>query len=164
MMTARLFVTLALVLGVVAFGELVGPQGWRLYSDGAQLVVGAGAAWVCFAAARRRSGIQRQWRVLVGIGLTGWSLTRLWWLVQDAVLPSRPITAASDLGFFLLAACLLVALLLTPYTRPRPAPTSARRDQIALIIDSVLIAGSLLALAISALPDGIFDWDGQTTA
>ncbi len=163
-MTARLFVTLAIVLGVVALGEFVEPQGWRVYADVTQLVVGAAAAAICLSAARSRAGLQRRWRQIVGVGLTGWALIRLWWVVQDVMVPDRAVTMVSDVGFFVLPASLMVALLLAPYTRPRSVPTSARRDQIALMIDSVLIAGSLLALAWSAIPTEWFHWAGQTTS
>ena len=163
-MTARLFVPLAVVLGVVAHGELIEPQGWLIYFDAAQLVAGATAASICFAAARSRAGLHRRWRVLVGIGLAGWALTRLWWLVQDVLLPDRPDTTVFDVAFFVLPACLLAVVLYAPYPRARPYPTSARRDQFALMIDSVLIAGSLLALVWSVIPRDWFHWAAQPTA
>jgi diguanylate cyclase (GGDEF)-like protein len=160
-MRARLFVTLTLVLGAVALGELVGARHWRLYDDIVQTVAGAAAAWVCFAAARRSPGVQRRWRVLVGAGLVGWTAIRLWSVALDVADPGRPIASSADIGFLVLPACLLVALLSVPYARPRPVPTSARRDRIALLIDSVLIAGSLLALGWSIVPRSAFDWAGQ---
>ncbi|MEV4351888.1 bifunctional diguanylate cyclase/phosphodiesterase [Actinoplanes sp. NPDC049596] len=160
-MTARLFVTLALVLGAVAAGELIGPPGWRLYEDCGQLIAGSAAAWVCFATARGRTGMHRRWRLFAGSGLAVWALVRLWWLVQELMVPGRPATDVSDVGFLVLPLCLLAALLYAPYTRPRPVPTSVRRDQIALLIDSVLISGSILALLWSTVP---FDWGGRTTA
>jgi len=163
-MRARLFVTLTLVLGAVAVGELVGARHWRLYDDIVQAVAGAAAAWVCFAAATRRSpGVQRRWRILVGVGLTGWAAIRLWWAVLDVTDPARPIASVADVGFLLLPACMLVGLLNVPYARPRPLPTSARRDMIALLIDGVLIAGSLLALVWSVAPRSAFDWSGQNS-
>ncbi|GAA0511542.1 GGDEF-domain containing protein [Paractinoplanes deccanensis] len=149
-MTARLLVTLALVLGAVAVGEIAGPPGWRLYEDSVQAVVGAAAAAVCLATARGRTGMHRRWRLFAGLGLAGWAVTRLLWAVQGPAI-----------DFFVLPICLLVALLYAPYTRPRPVPTSVRRDQIALLLDSLLISGSVLALLWSFMP---FDWDGQRTA
>ncbi|WP_433366087.1 putative bifunctional diguanylate cyclase/phosphodiesterase [Actinoplanes sp. CA-142083] len=159
-MTARLFVTLTLVLGSTALGELVGAGGWRLYDDAAQAVAGAAAAWVCFAAAGRRTGVQHRWRILAGFGLAGWSVVRLWWFVQDVADPGRPVGSVADIGFLVLPVCMLIGLLNVPYARPRPVPTSARRDQIALVIDSVLITGSLIALAWSAVPRDLVAWDG----
>lgn len=161
-MTARLFVTLTLVLGSTALGELVGAHGWRLYDDAAQAVAGAAAAWVCITAAGRRTGVQRRWRLLAGAGLIGWSAIRLWWFVQDVADPGRPVGSAADIGFLILPVCMLISLLNVPYARPRPVPTSARRDQIALLIDSVLIAGSLLALAWSLAPRTLIDWDDRS--
>jgi diguanylate cyclase (GGDEF)-like protein len=160
MMTARLFVMLALVLGAVTLGELVGPSGWRLSGDAGQMIAGAAAAAICLNAARGRAGVQRRWRLLAGAGLAGWAVIRLWWLIQDVVLPDRPASPA-DLGPLILPVCLLLALLHAPYTRPRSAATSPRRDQIALIIDSVLIAGSLLALAWTAVPERLIRWSGE---
>jgi diguanylate cyclase (GGDEF)-like protein len=152
MMTARLFVTLTLVLGAVALGELVAPGGRRLYDDVAQMIIGGAAAWVCLMAARGRVGVQRHWRLLAAIGLAGWSVVRLWWAVQDLTRPDRPVTSVGDIGFLILPVCMFIGLLGAVHTRPRPVPTSARRDQLALVLDSVLITGSLLAFCWSVLP------------
>jgi diguanylate cyclase (GGDEF)-like protein len=80
---------------------------------------------------------------------------RLWWAVLDLVQPHRALTAPADIGFLVLPACVFFGLLAAANTRPRPVPTSVRRDQVALVIDSVLITGSLLALAWSVLPERI---------
>jgi diguanylate cyclase (GGDEF)-like protein len=152
MMTARLFVTLTLALGAMALGELIAPGGRRLYDDVAQIVVGGLAAWVCLMAARGRVGVQRHWRLLAAIGLAGWAVVRLWWAVQDLAGPARPVTSVRDIGFLILPVCLFIGLLGAVHTRPRPVPTSPRRDQLALVLDSVLITGSLLAFCWSVLP------------
>src|SRR3954464_3513571 len=133
-MTARLFVTLALVLGSVAFGELVGSRGSRLYDAGAAGVAGGAAAGVCIAAANRRSGVQRRWRLLAGIGLGGWALMRVYWVARGVGGPGWTRATVADIGFLVLPVFLLFGLLNAPYTRPRPAGTSPRRDQIALLI------------------------------
>ncbi|GAA2649743.1 putative bifunctional diguanylate cyclase/phosphodiesterase [Paractinoplanes durhamensis] len=161
-MTARLFVTLTLVLGSVAIGELVGPQGSRLYDGTVQAAAGVAAACICFAAAGRRTGVQRRWRLLAGLGLACWALMRLYWVALDVIDAGRPVDAIADIGFLVLPAFLLFGLLNVPYSRLRPVPTSARRDQIALLLDSVLISGSLVALAWSAVPDQVVSWAGQT--
>ncbi|MEV4280875.1 putative bifunctional diguanylate cyclase/phosphodiesterase [Actinoplanes xinjiangensis] len=150
--TARLLGTLALTLGVVAFGELVlGTP--RLYTDTAQLVAGLVAATVCLAVGRDRTGIPRRWRLLAAGGLVVWSLNRIWWVVQDLAGADRlPPHALTYAALFVLPSCMLVGLLGAVHTRPRPVPTSPLRDQIALVIDSLLITGSVLALGWSVLP------------
>ncbi|MEU4419727.1 EAL domain-containing protein [Actinoplanes sp. NPDC024001] len=155
--TVRLVGMLALALVVVALGELV-PGSPRLYSDTVQLLAGLGAAGVCFAAARHRTGVPRRWRHLAAAGLLVWSLTRLWWVVQDLSGAGRQSPEAiADIGFLVLPACMLAGLLASTHTRPRPVPTSPRRDQIALVIDSVLITGSVLALIWSVFPGDPLD-------
>ncbi|WP_317791112.1 putative bifunctional diguanylate cyclase/phosphodiesterase [Actinoplanes sichuanensis] len=149
--TARLLGTLALTLGVVAFGELVlGTP--RLYTDTAQLVAGLVAATVCLTVGRDRAGVPRRWRLLAAGGLVVWSLNRVWWVVQDLAGADRPPHALTWAGLFVLPACMLVGLLGAVHTRPRPVPSSPLRDQFALIIDSLLITGSVLALFWSVLP------------
>ena len=154
-MTARLFVTLTLVLGAVAMGELIAPGGRRLYDDSVQLIAGVVAAWACLTAARGRSGVQRHWRLLAAIGLGGWAAVRLWWAMQDLVRPDRPLVSMADVGFLVLPVCLFIGLLGAVHSRPRPVPSSTRRDQLALVLDSVLITGSLLAFCWSVLPESV---------
>ncbi|GIF28684.1 putative bifunctional diguanylate cyclase/phosphodiesterase [Actinoplanes utahensis] len=147
--TARLLGTLAFTLGVVAIGELVlGTP--RLFTDTAQLVAGLLAALVCLNVGRGRAGMPRRWRLLAGGGLLVWSANRLWWVVQDVTGLDRD--RFTDVGLFVLPACMLIGLLGAVHTRPRTVPTSPARDQIALVIDSVLITGSVLALGWSVLP------------
>jgi predicted signal transduction protein with EAL and GGDEF domain len=118
-----------------------------------QLVVGLAAAATCLTAARGRAGIPRRWRFLAAGGLLIWSATRLWWVVQELAGIDRDAPRfVSDVGFLVLPFCMFAGLLAAAHTRPRPVPTSARRDQIALVIDSVLITGSVLALVWSVSP------------
>ncbi|GIF13145.1 putative bifunctional diguanylate cyclase/phosphodiesterase [Actinoplanes teichomyceticus] len=146
--------TLALALAVVAVGEVAGAP--RLYTDAAQLAAGTIAAWACLVSARRRTGIPRNWRWLAAGGLAAWSAVRLWWVVQDLAghAGDAPPTIF-DIGFVVLPLCMLLGLLGVTRTRPRPVPSSPRRDQIALLIDSVLITGSVLALGWSTVPAGV---------
>ncbi|GAA4589988.1 putative signal transduction protein with EAL and GGDEF domain [Actinoplanes octamycinicus] len=154
--------TLALALAVVAVGELVGAP--RLYTDTAQLAAGAIAAWACLVAARRRTGIPRNWRWLAAGGLAAWSAVRLWWVIQELTGQDRLAhRSIFDIGFVVLPVCMLVGLLGVTRTRLRPIPTSPRRDQIALLIDSVLITGSVLALGwSSSFLNAVTEWDSLT--
>ena len=165
LLTVRLPVTLALVAVVVAVGELAVPAGTgqRLYNDAAQLIAGAAAVGICLEPGRGRAGVARRWRGLLAIGLAGWTLIRLWWLVQGVVDQDRPPAASvADVGFLTLPLCVLLALLAGATALPRPVPTSSRRDRIVLVIDSVLITGSLLALAWSTVHGSVFLDAGQS--
>jgi hypothetical protein len=113
-----------------------------------EVVAGTAAAAICFALARGRTGVQRRWRLFAGAGLAGWALALV-------VLP--------DPGLLVLHVCLLLALLQAPYARLRSVPNSPLRDQIALVIDSVLISGSLLALLCTVLSERLMPV-GRTAA
>ncbi|NMO51334.1 EAL domain-containing protein [Actinoplanes sp. TBRC 11911] len=108
--------------------------------DTGPLIAGTAAAAICFVAARGRAGIPRRWRLFAGAGLAGWAVAHL-------ALPAAVL--------LVLPACLLLALLQVPYARLRSVPNSPLRDQVALVIDSVLIAGSLLALLCTVLPERV---------
>ncbi|MEU7907545.1 EAL domain-containing protein [Actinoplanes sp. NPDC049118] len=159
-LSARSAVTLVLAAAVTATGAYAVPAGpgQRLFNDAAQFVLGAVAAFVCFAAGRERSGPRRRWRLLIGAGLTTWAAGRLWFTVRDLVEPDRAAAATpADVGFLTLPLFTFLALIAGSMALPRPPQASLRRDRIVLVIDSLLVTGSLLALAWSALPDRIPD-------
>jgi diguanylate cyclase (GGDEF)-like protein len=165
MTTARLPVRLSVALAVtgvvVVAGQFLVPSGaaQRTFDDATQFVAGAIAAYAGFVAVRdpRRTALARRWRLLLAVGLAVWSVARLWWVVRDVTQPDRPpAVTIGDVGFLILPACLFLALLAAAASMQRPGPTSARRDRIVLGIDSVLIAGSLLALAWTAVPGKFF--------
>ncbi|WP_229715700.1 putative bifunctional diguanylate cyclase/phosphodiesterase [Mangrovihabitans endophyticus] len=156
----RLPVVAVLTVATVSILQTAVPAGAarQTAADAAQAVCGLAAAGVCAARARRRTGPPRRWRLALAVGLAGWSLIRVWWLVRDAVDPGRPAAAAvPDVGFLVLPACVLFALLITAAAVPRHGVLATRRDDVVLPIDSVLVAGSLLAVAWTALPRGWFD-------
>ncbi|HET6532236.1 MAG TPA: EAL domain-containing protein [Actinoplanes sp.] len=148
--------TLALVAAVVAAGQLLVPDGsaQRLFLHATQVLAGAAAAWTCLATARARTGTGRRWRELLGAGLVGWTLLRCWWLVQAIADPDRDtgVRRIADVGFLVLPAGVLLALIVIAVSLPRPARAGAsRRDLFVLLIDGVLISGSVLALVWSAV-------------
>jgi len=164
-LSAQSAVTLALVAAVTAIGTYAVPAGagQRLFIDAAQAAAGVLAAVVCFAAGRDRSGPRRRWRVLLGTGLAGFAAVRLWWTINDVIEPTRPVAArVIDVGFLGLPLFAVLALIAGSMALPRPVQASVRRDRVVLFIDSVLITGSLLALAWSALPRRIFDEVGDS--
>ncbi|MCA2214795.1 putative bifunctional diguanylate cyclase/phosphodiesterase [Jidongwangia harbinensis] len=164
-LTVRLPVTLALVAAVIAVGETAVPAGsaQRLYIDTAQFLAGAAAAAICLATAHRHGTVGRLWRRCLGAGLTGWAVQRLWWVVQDVLDPDRSTTATNaDVGFLVLPFGVLLALLAGAAAAPRPVPTSSRRDLVVLVIDSVMIAASLVALVWSTVPGRLFQQAGDS--
>ena len=89
-------------------------------------------------------------------GLAGWSLGRLWSGYQEVVHPGHlPTVTLADVGFLTLPVCALLALLAVATGLPRPTPTSPRRDRVVLVLDSVLVTGSLLALTWSTALGGV---------
>ena len=163
LLTVRLPVTLALVAAAVAIGELSVPDGEarRLYTDAAQVVAGAIGAATCFATRPGRPDSARRWRLMLGIGLACFAALRIWWVVRD-LLDRPPALPLADVGFLTLPLCVLAALLGGATAVPRPVRTSISRDRIVLVIDSILISGSLIALAWSTVPGQAFREAGRS--
>ncbi len=155
-LSVRLTVTLAIVAVVTAAGTWVVPDGpgRRLYGDAAQLAAGVLAAYACFAGARDRSGALAAWRVLIGAGLTAWAATRVWWVVRDV---ADPLSGPGRSGFLILPAAVFAGLLCATSVLPRPARISLGRDRVVLVIDSILVTGSLVALVWSLVPLRVVD-------
>ncbi|WP_236718247.1 bifunctional diguanylate cyclase/phosphodiesterase [Actinoplanes sp. TFC3] len=162
-LTLVLAVTGAVVVTLVGALAIPAGSGQRLYNDAAQLAAGALAAFVCLTAAREHRGLRSRWRTLLGFGLTGWTLARLWWVARDVLDPGRATgVGPADFGFLILPVCVFLALLAMSAALPRPVRASLPRDRVVLVIDSVLITGSLVALAWSALPHRVFREVGES--
>ena len=159
-LTVRVTVTLVIVAAAVAVGEFLVPAGdhRRLYLNAAQLVAGVIGAWVCFNTGAGRIGTGRRWRLLLGAGLAGWSLLRVWWLVSPYVpgVEQAVDLRVTDVGVLLLPVFILLALLTAADALPRRVPMAGRRDVIVLVIDSFLIAGSVLALLWTLVPRHVY--------
>jgi diguanylate cyclase (GGDEF)-like protein len=159
-LTVRLPVTTALVTAAfavpLAASAVLSGDDRELLDHGVQFAAGAFAATVCFGTARSLTGVARSGRQLLGVGMTGWSLGRLLrWYQEFADPGAAPDLSPADVGFLTLPVCALLALLAVATGLPRPTPTSARRDQVVLVLDSVLVTGSLLALTWSTALGGV---------
>src|SRR4051794_12325194 len=126
-LSVRLLVALAIVGVLVAAGAVPVPSrsGPRLFDATTQFVAGALAAAVCVYSARRpgRSAAARRWRLLLGIGMTGWALARLWCVVQDVRDPGRgPAVTIADVGLLALPAFAFLALLSAASRMQRAVP------------------------------------------
>ena len=153
-LTVRLAVTLALVAVVVAVGAggMLTGAGQRAWDNAAHVTAGAVAATVCFLAARPFTGPGRRWRMLMAVGLTGWTVGRLVCSIQDTFDAGRPpAVTLADPGLLTWPVCALLALLAVAGGLRRPTPMTPGRDRVELVLDSVLVTGSLLALTWSTV-------------
>src|SRR5688500_11067533 len=126
-LSAQSAVTLVLVAAVTAIGTYAVPAGagQRLFTDAAQCAAGVLAAVVCFAAGRDRSGHRRRWRILLGTGLAGFAMVRLWWTVSDVLEPTREVAAdLTDIGVLVLPIFTVLALVAGSMALPRPVQAS----------------------------------------
>ncbi|HET9517736.1 MAG TPA: diguanylate cyclase, partial [Actinoplanes sp.] len=143
------------VLVAITASGLVTAGTGRLIDNLTQLAAGALAAAVCLRTARGATGRPRRWRRLMGIGMAGWTAGQLLTAYADIAAPGhRSAPSWADTGFLILPLSALAALLVVAAGLPRPTPTSPRRDLVVLVLDSVLVTGSLLAIAWSTLLGG----------
>ncbi|MDS0132154.1 EAL domain-containing protein [Amycolatopsis sp. CM201R] len=131
---------------------------FALWVDDA-LQLGAGVTGiVCgVVVARRVRGHQRWWRVLVAIGMTGWSLGQCVWsyyqLVDGRGLPSPSLADVGYLSFPLFA---LPALFVLARARARPDRERWQPAQwtahfgVAVVLDGLVVTGSLFILTWTA--------------
>ncbi|MGW5747212.1 putative bifunctional diguanylate cyclase/phosphodiesterase [Amycolatopsis sp. NPDC003861] len=155
-------VAILLVLVTAAVVVVNGFAFWgdtfALWIDDA-LQLGAGVTGiVCgIVVARRVRGHQRWWRVLVAIGMTGWSLGQCVWsyyqLVDGRGLPSPSLADVGYLSFPLFA---LPALFVLARARARPDRERWQPAQwtahfgVAVVLDGLVVTGSLFILTWTA--------------
>ncbi len=114
--------------------------------DSAQLAAGLSAALACAFTARRRTGVDRRWRVLMAIALGGWSAGQAIWswyqIFADTPLPSPSL---ADVGYFTLPVFAFAALLvLAKEGQAGGAPERVRRrSHWVLVLDGLVVVGSL---------------------
>jgi diguanylate cyclase (GGDEF)-like protein len=146
--------------------------------DLAQLGGGVFAAWACAWTWQRsrllgRPRNQRTWRLLLFVGVAGWTCGQAIWswyqLVADEPIPSP---SAADVGYFLLPVFAVPALLALP-TMPAlpPAPSDAvvpGRDhplaRLLVTLDATIIVTSLFLLTWSTALGAIVHTGAPTPA
>jgi diguanylate cyclase (GGDEF)-like protein len=114
----------------------------------AQLTAGIAAAVLCLVLARRSEGPERTWRVLMGIGMAGWSVGQAFWsygqIFDDTALPSP---GPADLGYLTMPVCALPALLALAVGRPVPTEGAGRRRAWAVfVLDGLIVVASLFVV------------------
>ncbi len=122
--------------------------------DGAALFgAGLGGAAACWRAARGRTGPAYLWRRLIGLGLLLWAMGQAAAVAYDIVQPAGvPVPSVADAGRLLLRVCGLLALLAAAGDAHRLRDASPRRERVVLVLDALLVTGSLLALTWSTVP------------
>ncbi|MEV4150692.1 bifunctional diguanylate cyclase/phosphodiesterase [Amycolatopsis sp. NPDC049691] len=149
------FLTVALVVvnGFAFWGDTL-----ALWIDDAmQLSAGVGAVVCGVLAARRVRGHQRWWRVLVAVGMAGWSLGQCAWswyqLVDGRGLPSPSL---ADVGYLSFPVFALAALFVLARARVRPDRERWQPAQwtahfgVAVVLDGLVVTGSLFILTWTA--------------
>ncbi len=136
-----------LVAAVVVPSTLLPATAGAVLDNVAQFVAAAGATAACWTVARRTTGIDRTWRRLMGVGMAGWALGQLTWTIYlIAGIQQPPTPSLADAGYLALPIFATLALLAFVSTGPR----SAGSPRTVLVLDGLIVVGSLLALTWSS--------------
>ncbi len=162
-MTVRRYpVAVLLVVVTVALVVVNGFAFWgdtfALWIDDAMQLSAGVAAVVCgVLVARRVRGHQRWWRVLVALGMAGWSLGQCVWswyqLIDGRGLPSPSL---ADVGYLSFPVFALAALFVLARARIRPDRERFQPAQwtahfgVAVVLDGLIVTGSLFILTWTA--------------
>ncbi|MEV6648755.1 EAL domain-containing protein [Amycolatopsis sp. NPDC051371] len=162
-MTVRRYpVAVLLVVVTVALVVVNGFAFWgdtfALWIDDAMQLSAGVAAVVCgVLVARRVRGHQRWWRVLVAVGMAGWSLGQCVWswyqLIDGRGLPSPSL---ADVGYLSFPVFALAALFVLARARIRPDRERFQPAQwtahfgVAVVLDGLIVTGSLFILTWTA--------------
>lgn len=146
----RVAVVLGCVLAVVLLvgSGVLGHRISVLIDDVAQLAGGITATVVCARTATRRTGSERQWRVLIAAGMACWSAGMAVWAFYRSVLDMPlPTASIADLGFFLFPVFAVPALFAFVGVSPRRAAAGARHVWLMSLLDGAVVVGSLFVLS-----------------
>jgi diguanylate cyclase len=115
--------------------------------DSAQLAAGVCAAVACWWTARRHTGIQRRWRLLMAVGMAGWSVGQaIWSWYQIAADTPLPCPSLADVGYLTMPVLALPALLSLGGGVSRDPGTGAQHGSAVYLLDSVVVVGSLFVI------------------
>ncbi|MCZ4560390.1 diguanylate cyclase [Rhodococcus sp. IEGM 1401] len=137
-----------LVIVLLAGSNVLGQRTSVLIDDVAQLAGGITATIVCWRTASRRTGTERQWRVLMAAGMACWSAGMAVWAFYRSVLGMPlPTASVADVGFFLFPILAVPALLAFVGPSPWRAASSARHVWVMSLLDGAVVVGSLFVLS-----------------
>ncbi|HEX6569499.1 MAG TPA: GGDEF domain-containing protein [Acidimicrobiales bacterium] len=141
---------LAGFVAVVAFLDSTGvlsPDAEVVVDDSAQLAAGLLAATLCWWSARRLDGIERRWRLLMAVGMFGWSVGQAFWsyyqIFSDTPLPSPSV---ADVGYLMMPVFALPALLAFEVKPSRETVPVLRPGRIGILLDGAIVVGALFIL------------------
>ena len=114
----------------------------------AQFSAGLAACVLCLVMAGRLQGPERTWRLLMGLGMAGWSIGQAFWsyyqIFSNTPLPSPSI---ADVGYLTMPVFALPALLAFAVDHSRPTAASGQRRAWAVfVLDGSIVVGSLFIL------------------
>jgi diguanylate cyclase (GGDEF)-like protein len=137
---------ISLVFLTLLWTQLLGPTGTVILDDYACAVGPAGAAVLCFRAARRAGGRARPAWFLLGLSVLSWALGGFAWTVYEVHLGREvPFPSLADVGY-LLSVPLGVAALLT-----FPAARVTGIARLRPVLDGIVAAGALLFVSWATL-------------
>ncbi|TCO49718.1 putative bifunctional diguanylate cyclase/phosphodiesterase [Actinocrispum wychmicini] len=158
-MTVRRYQVATLI--AVALAILVVVNGFALWGDRPalwvddvmQLTTGLTAVVCGLLGARRARGAQRWWRMLVAVGMLGWSGGQVVWsYYQLASNEGLPSPSLADVGYLSFPVFALPALFVLGVSRERPDRQRWRPSQwtghfgVAVVLDGLVVTGSLFIL------------------
>ena len=115
--------------------------------DSAQLAAGLFAAVACWWTARRHTGSQRRWRLLMAVGMAGWSVGQaIWSWYQIFADTPLPCPSLADVGYLTMPVLALPALLVLGSGVARHPGAGAQHTPAVYLLDSVVVVGSLFVI------------------
>jgi diguanylate cyclase (GGDEF)-like protein len=134
-------VGVVVAVSLSSFG-LLGDPSSTVVDDVAQLAGGLAATVACLWSARRRSGPDQTWRLLMALAMGGWSAGQAIWswyqVFGDTELPSPSL---ADIGYFMLPVFAFLALLVL--AKESEAGEVRRRSHWVFALDGLVVVGSL---------------------
>lgn len=149
-LASSLAVLVAAVIATTGSGVLPGRSS-ETVDDVAQLMGAVFAAGSFAVTGIRSSGPERRWRLLVAGAMTSWGTGQTVWTVYRATGNDIPSPSLADVGYlglfvFMLPALLVIARQESGAARPEPPTTAASRSRAVLVIDGLVVVGSLFTL------------------
>lgn len=168
--TAAVVLSLATAASVAASFDLVKDRAAVVLDDLAQLSTGLLATTCCWWTARRVTGPDRRWRVAMGCGTFGWSVGMALWtwyqVIEDRAVPSPSLADAGYLSIvpFAFAALLIIGNHRRSDTSDALLDRRSPSARLVLLLDGVIVVGSLFALTWTTALGGLVDAGNPSTA